>query len=236
MINILICDDDLEACREIRNIISKIDTSNNYTYKLIVDPEDIFSGEVDIQKVDIVFMDIRFGVRNGIDVSNDLHQLNNKIKFIFVTSYENYAQHIFGEDFEPSGFITKPIIENHMIKVFQKVIDKLTSKSNEMLITVNGQINVVDLDKLIYIESDSHYLHLYFIGNEMLIREKLDVFQKKIPIRFIRIHKSFLVNITFINKLSKDSCLVMKKYDLPVSRSMYQEAIENFLKYKEMEL
>ncbi len=232
MIRVLICDDDNDICKNIEEILVSINLSDQIEIETCNEPSFITSKEYSLKTIDIVFMDIKYGTENGIEVAKNLYNINNKIKFIFVTSFESYAQNIFLENFNPVGFIMKPINREYLIKTFKKAYDQILDQTKEVVISINGELKIIYLDDLIYIESQGHYLFLHYNNKQIKIREKLDNFQKRLPAYFLRIHKSYLVNLNYIVRINKEACTLKENVVLSVSKSMYQSTVSDFLKFK----
>ena len=167
--HILVCDDDLQICKEIKNTIQ-----TKYPNYLISEIDDLESYYMKIKHgnekmPDIVIMDIRWDTADetnsdGIRMSVKLQKLYPRLKIIFLTGFIHYATEIF--DARPSAFLVKPVHEKKLYKTLDKVIDEIRREKRDVLSIPNagGVININVCD-ILYLESNRHELILH-LNNE----------------------------------------------------------------------
>jgi DNA-binding LytR/AlgR family response regulator len=112
----------------------------------------------------------------------------------------------------------------------EKLIATLKSdnKKNEqenILVRVNRKNQLISLNELAYIESLNDYVKLVTTESEFITREKITNLNKKLPEKFIRIHRSFLVNSDKVNSFTTTEVNILET-NLPISRTYKKKAIE----------
>ncbi len=112
----------------------------------------------------------------------------------------------------------------------EKLIATLKSdnKKNEqenILVRVDRKNQLISLNELAYIESLNDYVKLVTTESEFVTREKITNLNKKLPEKFIRIHRSFLVNSDKVNSFTTTEVNILKT-NLPISRTYKKKAIE----------
>jgi two-component system LytT family response regulator len=180
-------------------------------------------------KPELVFLDIQMPGMNGFEMLDKLKSEDMPV-IIFVTAYDKYALKAFEvhaadyllkpintSRFESAVKYALEQIENHnqkeysgnikeLIKEYFSSTDgkKTTNKNYLKKITIKRKniIKLIDIDDIEYIESEGDYLNIYARENKHLERGRLHVIEKKLdPSKFVRIHRSVIVNIDKIDKL-----------------------------------
>ena len=235
--HIVVCDDDLQICKEIvatiqkkypKHSVREIDDLRAYYLKLKQGQESV---------PDIVIMDIRWDDADetnaeGIRMSVRLQKLYPRLKIIFLTGFIHYATEIF--EARPSAFLVKPVQEKKLYKTLDKVIDEIHREQLEVLSipSAGGVINVKICD-IIYLESNKHELILHLNKEKQHVWMKLDEMLVQLPDYFLRIHQSFAVNANYIQKFGAMNVVLMDGTELSISRSRYKKAKEGFFDYLE---
>lgn len=82
-----------------------------------------------------------------------------------------------------------------------------------------------------YIESNAHQLLIHTISGEVALYEKLDVYEKKLHKDFLRVHKSFLVNMQYIRRIEMKEVTLQDGTVLPVSKTRYSVSRDKYFRY-----
>jgi len=210
MIKIAICDDDKNMAGELENIINK-DKQNGLeiSINMYFSGEGLCSALQQNEYFDIIFLDIQMKGMSGIDTAKYLRNdsCNNETVLIFVSSYETYHKELY--PVSPMAFISKPVKESEVIKVFRTALQKVIS-NNETFFVKNGR----DTHRLR--KSEIAYFESY--GRKMILHtnnEKYEYYQSIADLLanlndndFIQIHKSYVVNLNNVNRFSS-RCLLM---------------------------
>lgn len=178
------------------------------------------------KEVDLIFSDIEMPQINGIDF---IHSMDNKPLFIFTTAYSQYA--IEGFELNAVDYLVKPIPYHRFVKavVRAKELKSFKEKNMEMKLytspscgTQDGQAGYIfvkadyenvkiNTDDITYIQGLKDYLKIHINGTNKPILTLMNFkdFMEKVPGgRFLRIHKSFVVNIGYIKSIQKNKVIV----------------------------
>ena len=192
-------------------------------------------------KPDVVFLDIQMPKLNGFDVVELL--ADEAPQIIFVTAFDEYAIKAF--DANALDYLLKPVNPDRLKIAIKRLEEKISIEAKpdfknavkevvqknlplqRILIKENTKVHVIPVNEIIYIEAQDDYVLIQTPDKSYLKNERLANLEAELdPQVFIRIHRSFLVNIDYINRIesySKDSKLVKLKtgFEIPVSRSGY---------------
>lgn len=237
MIRVAICDDDPQMLESMKTVIKE-------TFSLQSVPCDLscFQTGADLlnihrnQPFDILFLDILMPEQNGFDVAKEVRMISDKTLLLFVTSDDELVYDSF--DYHPFYFLRKGK-RNTFAKSLSETVKKIIAyvKRNEsVLLDLGvGEYQSVCMQDILYLKSSSHYTEYHLAdGSVLLIREPLtDADEKLASYGFVRIHKSFIVNIYKTKKLNVSRYPEIRLCNdivLPIGRK-YKENVLS--KYKE---
>lgn len=154
-------------------------------------------------KYDLLVMDILLGNMTGIDATKKVRTIDTEVPVVFTTSSLAYA--LEGYRLGVLKYIEKPVKLEDVEDMLQLAI-KLKHKVTTFDKQSDSEAFDKDEDNIMYIEQDGHNVTFYHKnGNHYSQRLKLDEVEKNITSEyFFRSHKSFLVNLQFVNSLDKD--------------------------------
>ena len=178
---------------------------------------------------DLVFLDVQMPKLDGFEV---LELLDAKPAVIFVTAYDQYAMRAF--DAQAADYLLKPFTAER----FERALDRAKSggakpvppppRAVTRLVVRDGpKVHVIPLDKLDYAEAQDDYVALHSEGKSYLKQQPIGELESMLdPNRFVRIHRSAIVNIERIARIEpfgKDSrvAILTGGARLPVSRAGY---------------
>ena len=203
---------------------------------------DGFEGVKAIQQhqPDLVILDIQMPKINGFEM---LELIENPPAVIFATAFEEFAIKAF--EAHAIDYLLKPFSKERFMKAMDKwsATEKpvLQNKTNELLDTVastpeqqnrvvlkdNGKIKIIPTSQIQYFEAADDYVKIHTAEGVFLKNKTMQFFEQKMdPALFIRIHRSYLVNIHLISRIDpyeKDGHLAILSIGvrLPVSKSGY---------------
>ncbi|RMG84216.1 MAG: DNA-binding response regulator [Bacteroidetes bacterium] len=197
------------------------------------------------ENVDLLFLDIQMPDLTGIDF---IKSLNDPPAFIFTTAYRDYA--IEGFELDAVDYLIKPISFQRFLKAANKARQffemrrqpdpKTTPPATpgHFFIKSDGQYIKINLDEVLYFESERDYIFIHTEEKRYLTLLSLKQLEKELPAdRFLRVHRSFIVAMNRVELLEGHSLKIGKR-QIPVSRSMqetvYKKLVEGKLWKRDM--
>lgn len=185
-------------------------------------------------EVDLLFLDINMPQITGVDFAKTLP---SDIKVVFTTAYDQYA--IEGFKVNALDYLLKPISYPEFLKAANKALEwfrmtRVTTASvatNSNIFVKSGyRVEKIDLNKILYIENQKDYVKFHLEGvsepvSSLMSMQSLE--EKLPPSQFMRVHRSFIVNLNQIKTVERNSIVFGKEY-IPVSDS-YKEQFLEFL-------
>ncbi|HBI02278.1 MAG TPA: LytTR family DNA-binding domain-containing protein [Flavobacterium sp.] len=205
-----------------RMIITKL-VNNHQSLHLVGDFSNAIEAKscMSIHSVDLIFLDIEMPIINGFDF---LDGLKNKPQIIFITSKADYAVKAF--DYDATDYLQKPISVDRFDSAVKRAIDmhKLRNEVSEeegdyIFIKSNLKKLKVFTSKIKWIEAYGDYVKVVTDEDSNLVLSTMKSFENDLSKdRFLRVHKSFIVNIDKIERFnSKFAEIGVTK--IPLSRN-----------------
>jgi DNA-binding LytR/AlgR family response regulator len=229
--NCIIIDDEEMS----RAIIGHFVTS---TTNLIISSE--FSNAIEAIKylnqneVDLIFLDIHMPDFTGFDF---IQTIKNPPKVILVTSDKNFAFEAFEYDCI-IDYLVKPITKDRFLKAIQKVkaFKKITlagpikvkgeDNANEFYVNIDRRLIKIEMASVNSIEAKGDYIHIKTEGKNYIVHSSLKKIEDKLPKdSFLKVHRSFIININKIIDIEDNSVLIAKDV-IPVSRANRPELMK----------
>ena len=179
---------------------------------------------------DIIIFDIDMPGINGIDTARKLRETDNNVTIIFVTNISQYA--INGYEVDAVDYILKPVSYYDFSMKFHRTVAKAAQKKEHIIKidTAEGS-RKLRLPALVYVEVLSHYLYFHTTKRDYRSRGNISDVEKELEkYNFVRIHRSYIVNLRYVNKVLSKEVTVGEKV-LPVSRNYKDKLKEEYLKY-----
>jgi two-component system LytT family response regulator len=173
--------------------------------------------QINSQKPDIVFLDIQMPELNGIEVIERLQYIP---MIIFSTAFDEYAIKAF--EINAVDYLLKPYDEHRFKKSIQRVQKQLRSDSRDLqqlaslvqsfndpqeyleriLLPCKDRMVFVNVKDIILIEAVENYVSLFTLNESHLLLQKIsDIEDKLNPKHFFRIHRSYIVNLDFVESI-----------------------------------
>ena len=177
---------------------------------------------------DVVFLDINMPDISGLDFSQ---LLPNDTSVIFTTAYSQYAVDAF--NLNAVDYLTKPIEFTRFMKSCQKAYEIAQNTKGEIVETpylfVKDGYDLVRivLDDLLYIQSDGNYLTFREKTRKTLTRMTMTEAMESLPKnKFMRVHKSYLVNLNHVLKVERHQISVTDDTFVPIAASYHGDLME----------
>lgn len=223
MLSICLCDDDINILEYYSERINEVAEKNNYIFKLETFKSGeslIFELEDNPNRFNIIIIDIIMKDINGIETTKILRNnygYNGII--IFLSSSKDFALDSF--KVEPLNYILKNDEDDRFNDIFLKAAKQVYKNSNKNVVILSKPQNkVVNLESIIYIESLNKkvILHKVFGDFEEVNCVLKEIYEKVKEYGFFRCHKSYIVNISYVQSFNKLECKLQKGITIPIGR------------------
>ena len=178
---------------------------------------------------DLILLDINIeGDTDGIMLAEDINA-NFSIPFVFLTSNADKLTINRVKRTHPAGFIVKPFNDKDLqsnieIALFAKKESEPQGTINDFFVKDGNSLVKINVSDILFIRADDNYSRIFTIKKNYLLSKTLKSLEGKLPKeKFMRVHRSYIVNLNTIEKI-KENTIFIHKHSLPISRS-YMDAL-----------
>jgi len=240
----IIIDDEKRA----RHLLSNLITTHCSSILSIEEAQDLASGveRIKASKPDIVFLDIEMPKQSGLEIL-EYFQGEIDFKIIFVTAYNQYAIEAF--KLSAVDYLLKPVDTSELKTAVEKAVEAIKSNNlNDQLHKLRASLRQLSIDKIaleipkgimfashndiLYFEADGMYTNVQLIdGKTKTICKPLKHFVEQLEknAMFFKCHRSYLINLKYVDELVKDDgdyLLMSNQKRIPISKSKHDQFIE----------
>jgi DNA-binding LytR/AlgR family response regulator len=188
--------------------------------------EMVFSSENPIEaleyiqnnEADLVFLDIQMPELTGI---NFMKILGDKMKYILTTAYSEYA--LEGYEHHIVDYLLKPISLERFRKSAIKAQERFSlgkQEQNHFFVKSSGKQHKVNFADILYIESIRDYVNIKTADEEFIVLDTLKSMEQQLPENFfVRVHKSFIVNLNHIKNIGTKKIIINPEYEIPIGEN-----------------
>jgi DNA-binding LytR/AlgR family response regulator len=232
MINAIAIDDEPLALQLVTGYIEKTPGLNLLgKFDNPLDAMDFIARE----NIDLIFIDIQMPDLSGLEFTRSMAK---GPKIIFTTAYEKYA--LDGFKLDVVDYLLKPFSYEEFLKAVQKVQrliklekgvpDQVEANSEFLFLKSDYKIKRINFNNILYIEGLKDYVKVYTQNSDKPVMSltTMKLLESKLPeSKFMRVHRSFIVNLEKIDTIERSRIVFGKTY-IPVSEQ-YKEKFQEFL-------
>ncbi|MFD0997832.1 LytR/AlgR family response regulator transcription factor [Ohtaekwangia kribbensis] len=182
--------------------------------------------------IDLIFLDIQMPKLSGIDF---LRTLKNPPKVILTTAFRDYA--LDGFELEVVDYLLKPIPFERFLKAVAKVLHQpapaaattkpdAASADSFVYFKVDKKMIKTRMADILYIESIKDYVKVKTADKEIITQQKISYLEESLPRElFLRIHRSFIVNVERIDAYSATDVEIGKHF-VPIGRNYKNDVMK----------
>ena len=213
-IKCIVVDDEPLAVSLVGSYVEKIPF-----FELVFSTENPIEALEYIQKneADLIFLDIQMPELTGI---NFMKIVGDRLKYILTTAYSEYA--LEGYEHNVIDYLLKPISFDRFEKSALKTQERFPnedSKNSHFFIKSSGQQHRINFDDILYVESIKDYVNIKTENQEYIVLDTLKSLENQLPENFIRVHKSFILNLDKIEKIDVKNVFLNSGKEIPIGET-----------------
>lgn len=235
MLKVAFCDDDESVLDEMKGLLNKYREERNQEIVYVV-----FRSSLDLMaeiergvRYDVLFLDVIIPGENGMDTAKEIRQYDNVVKIIFLTSSPEFAVQSYNVN--AYFYQLKPIREESFFQLMDSAISECKKEEKDSLILrCKSSIVRIDLSKLEYCEVIGRTLMFHMENGSVLESSgRLDELCEQLAQyrNFFRPHRSFVINMEYIQKLSYKAITMENLMEIPIPHGKYSEIKNLYLEY-----
>lgn len=193
---------------------------------------------IDGRDYDLLLLDMLMPGINGMQAAREIRERNRQIEIVFLTSSPEYAVESYSV--RAHFYLLKPATEQKLFPILDRLAADFKRPEDALRIKTQASVFSLPYGKIEYIEVSAKKLYFYLTdGGKREVSGSLADFERALLKRpgFIKVHRSYLVNLQWIQELRQGELLTMTGRRVPVARTAYPQvrtAYTQFL-FKEVE-
>lgn len=232
-IKVILCDDDPVFLKELHSEIERTFARLNMkaTIHACNSPTDISPEQ--LAACNMAFLDVDFESENcnGIDIAWTLRQVNSHALIFFVTNYIDYAP--AGYEVQAFRYILKRDMGEVLERYILQAMESMAAGQEFLRLRDKEQTIDLPLEQVSYLEVLDHYVSIHTDSENYTLNATLSSMECEMESHgFLRIHKSYLVNMAHIRKFRSRECLLLNGTTLAVSEKNYSQQKQKYLLWK----
>ena len=234
---IYICEDDKKDLDRLRELINRyyLDRQMNAVVTEFYTGEDLLVALKNGNHADIFFLDINLPDIDGLKVAASIRDMMDEVPIVLVTAFMNYA--LDGYKVKASRFLIKDDLDKTFEECMDHICGEIIKKSKIIVLPcVEGEVRL-KASEIVLVETSGHKSIIRLKDRKYQIYEKLENLEIQLKeYGFLRIHKSFLVNMAFIRSIN---CYIMTLTDgkqLSVPKARYKQVRQEYALFVGKEL
>ena len=232
--NIAICDDELIQIAQIESLLHSYRNEKrpDLRWSVFQTGFSLLTAIESGQNFDAVFLDIYMQDMNGMDVAKTIRKTNATIKILFLTSSPDFAVESY--QVEASDYILKPIAREAFFASLDRLSEKLSIKGDNSLVVRDSSSGVSKIPhtQLAYIEASGRNGIVYRSDHTSIkttlsfsaVLEQLQEYDNFI-------HRSYLVNLNYVYRITKNEVFLTNGTVLPLSRNQQKTVLNRFIDF-----
>ena len=168
---------------------------------------------------DILLLDIEMGAMDGVTMAKRVRRDNEAVQIVFITGYSDYI----AEGYEVSAlhYLMKPVNKDKLLSVLDRALEKRKQEQRCLNLEYSGEMVRIPFYEIRYLDVHQNYVTVHG-KRDYTVKRTLGEFEKELDDRFCRVGRSMIVNLKFIQRVTKTEVRLSDGTVLPLPRGAYE--------------
>ncbi len=225
---IAICDDMEQDIRYISSVVGDWADRQGLTVEVETFPsaESFLFRYAEQKDFDILLLDIEMKGINGVELAKRIRRENDAVQIVFVTGYTDYISE--GYDVSALHYLMKPLSAEKLHEVLNRAVIKIKKNEKSLFLSLSGETVRIPIYEIKYLEVQQNYVTIH-AKSDYTLKKTLGEFERELDERFYRMGRSYIVNLSFINRITKASVYLADGAVIPLPRGQYEPLNRAFI-------
>lgn len=234
LVNIAICDDNPLFIKELHELIYTYCAKKDWPFKGVSFTLPQLLLAADLSEMQVVFLDIDMPMINGMDVAKELRQKYHELIIVFATAYPQYAPD--GYCVNAFRYLLKSRIEEQLEECMDAIEEKLYEDKETMIVQQRDCFEEIAISDIILFAGTDRRAVLLYMRNKSEVIEcsgKLADYEERLSKKgFLRLQKSYLVNMRYIEKISNYKAKIKNGMGIKCSVKNYPQISQTYAMWR----
>ncbi len=168
---------------------------------------------------DILLLDIEMGDMDGVSMARRVRRDNQAVQIVFITGYSDYISE--GYEVEALHYLMKPVSREKLTAVLDRALEKLGQNERCLNLELSGELVRIPLYEIRYLDVQLNYVTIH-AARDYKVKRTLGEFEKELDRRFARVGRSMILNLKYIQRVTKTEVYLLGGIVLPLPRGAYE--------------
>ena len=168
---------------------------------------------------DILLLDIEMGAMDGVTMAKRVRQDNEAVQIVFITGYSDYIAE--GYEVTALHYLMKPVNRDKLLTVLDRAMEKRKQEERCLNLEAYGEMVRLPFYEIRYLDVSANYVTVHAKVDYTVKRTLGDV-EKELDNRFSRVGRSMIVNLKYIQRVTKTDVYLSDGTVLPLPRGAYE--------------
>ncbi len=217
-----ICDDDQPYARYLERLVAQWAQCAGVEAETEFYPsaEAFLFRHEECRDFDVLLLDIEMPGMDGVSLARALREAGDDLQIIFITGYADYIAE--GYDVSALHFLIKPVEEEKLFQVLSRALGRLQRNEPSLTLQLPGELVRLPLGRIRWLEVSHNYVTVH-AEQDYSVKRSLGEMAQALDDRFFRLGRSFIVNLTFISRVTRTEVEMSDHERIPLPRGQYDK-------------
>jgi len=219
--HVAIVDDNATDAEFVQGVLNNWELERNVSIHSEVFPnaESFLFRYAEDKAWDILLLDIEMGIMDGVTMAKRVRQDNEAVQIVFITGYSDYIAE--GYDVAALHYLMKPVNRGKLFSVLDRALEKRKQEDRCLNLESNGELLRLPFYEIRYLDVRQNYVTVHAKADHT-VKRTLGDFERELDDRFCRVGRSMIVNLKFIQRVTKAEVYLSDGTVLPLPRGAYE--------------
>ena len=227
--NIAICDDADVDRRGIGDMVRRWAEAAGCSVRLDEFPsaESFLFEYAQNQDYDILLLDVEMRDISGIELAKRVRAKRGRAEIVFITSHFEFIAE--GYEVDALHYLVKPVSEEKLWEVLDRAAVRLAVEPPSVVISLDGGTVKLPEADILYVDAFAHYIEIHTRTDVYRLKESITAFGERLSGDFFRAHRSYIVNLKAVERISRTGVTLTGDVEIPLSRGKYDDVNRAFI-------
>ena len=168
---------------------------------------------------DILLLDIEMGTMDGVTMARQVRQSNEAVQIVFITGYSDYIAE--GYEVAALHYLMKPVNQDKLFSVLDRALEKRRQEERCLNLTSSGEMLRIPFYEIRWLDVRANYVTVH-AKTDHTVKRALGDFENELDERFCRVGRGMILNLKFIQRVTKTDVHLSDGTVLPLPRGAYE--------------
>ena len=168
---------------------------------------------------DILLLDIEMGAMDGVTMAKKVRAHNEAVQIVFITGYSDYIAE--GYEVAALHYLMKPVNREKLMTVLDRALEKRKQEERCLNLELSGEMVRLPFYEIRYLDVRQNYVTIH-AKREYTVKRTLGEFEKELDERFCRVGRAMILNLKYVQRVTKTEVHLSDGTVLPLPRGAYE--------------